>query len=69
MATRLQIEKMLRDLDTEVPAMQRRLTDPGEFMEQFLVRAHIIRGEVSRDDETWALGQLDGILLKYQAPL
>jgi hypothetical protein len=65
MATRIQLERKLKDLDAEVPELQRKFGAPDDFLSEFATKAETIAEAATTEDAFWALEQIETILAKH----
>lgn len=63
--SRAELQKLLTDLDTAMPALMQEYPDPGDLNQAFAERADQITDNTSVDDDAWAFEQIDSILERH----
>lgn len=62
MATREDLLLMLRDLEEQIPELQRRCPDAADFWPEFSPRADAIRWAGGSDHDEWIWDRIDSML-------
>lgn len=63
--SRNELEKLLTDLETAMPALIQQYPDEADFNPAFAERADQITDNASAGDQAWAFERIDGILERH----